>query len=533
MTREPQPETDPTAVDAVNDTPDFGSAAQVAPESGVPVAPRLARRLTDAGGGLRRRVARGTIVNAAFTVGLQSLAVLKGFLVAVFLTPAEYGVWTILLISLGTLLWLRQVGISDKYVQQDEEQQDVAFQKAFTLELAFTGSFAVLVGLTVPLVAWIYGEPALIGPGLLVVVMVPAWAFASPLWVYYRRMDFVKQRSLSAIEPVVAFVVTITLAAAGASYWSLVIGVTVGAWAGAAAAVAAAPYPIRLRYDRGTLRDYVGFSWPLLMQGAAGVFIAQVSILVGDAVAGVAAVGVIGLAVSIANYAHRANEIVTVTMYPAICRVKDRVDLLFESFVKSNRLALMWAVPFGVGLTLFASDLVSYGIGEQWRAAVPLLQAFGLIVAFDHLGFNWGAYFRARDDTRPIATVALVAVVSFLAAPLPLMVAFGLDGFALGMGVHALVAVGARTFFLTRMFSGFEMALHALRAIAPTVPAAAAILALRLFEGPGRGLGAVLAELLLYGAVTVVATAALERRLLREVLVYLRGVPDSQRGLAT
>lgn len=49
---------------------------------------------------------------------------------------------------------------------------------------------------------------------------------------------------------------------------------------------------------------------------------------------------------------------------------------MFESFVKSNRLALMWGAPFGVGLSLFA-DLVDHGIGDEWKPAVGLLQAFG------------------------------------------------------------------------------------------------------------------------------------------------------------
>ena len=526
-----EPGAAPTNVPA--EAADLGSAAQVIPESPVPVEPRLARRGRLAAGGLRRRVARGSIVNAGFTVALQGLAVLKGFLVAVFLTPGEYGVWTILLISLGTLLWLRQVGISDKYIQQDEERQDIAFQKAFTLELAFTGAFTLLLCAALPLISMIYGEPRLIAPGLVVAAAVPAWAFASPLWVYYRRMEFLKQRSLSAVEPVVTFAVTIGLAAAGVGYWSLVIGVATGTWAGALAAVAASPFKLKLRYDRGTLREYVGFSWPLLVQGGAGVVVAQGSILVGNAVAGVAAVGLMGLAVGIANYARRANEIVTLTMYPAICAVKDRADLLFESFVKSNRLALMWAVPFGVGLALFADDLVTHGIGEQWRAAVPLLQAFGLIVAFDHLGFNWAAYFRARGDTRPLAVVALIAVASFVAAPVPLMIVAGLDGFALGMAVHALVAVTARTFFLTRLFPGFKIAVHALRAIAPTVPAVASVLALRFIEGADRGLGTVIGELLAYAAVTVAAAALLERSLIREVLAYLRRMPSSAGSLAT
>ena len=103
--------------------------------------------LTDGGPSqsLRTTTARGTLINAAFMVGLQTLGLLKGFVIAAFLTKSEYGVWGLLVISLGTLSWLKDVGISDKYVQQDESDQELAFQKAFTLELTFSGLFLLLL----------------------------------------------------------------------------------------------------------------------------------------------------------------------------------------------------------------------------------------------------------------------------------------------------------------------------------------------------------------------------------------------------
>jgi hypothetical protein len=59
-----------------------------------------------------------------------ALALVKGFVVAAFLSRSEYGIWGILV--LVSLLWLKQVRIGDKYVQQREGDQALAFQKAFT-----------------------------------------------------------------------------------------------------------------------------------------------------------------------------------------------------------------------------------------------------------------------------------------------------------------------------------------------------------------------------------------------------------------
>jgi hypothetical protein len=69
------------------------------------------------------------------------------------------------------------------------------------------------------------------------------------------------------------------------------------------------------------------------------------------------------------------------------------------------------------------------------------------------------------------------------------------------------------------------MARHIARALAPTIPAAAAVLLVRALEPVHRSLGVALGELALYVAVTALATWAFERALLREALGYLRSRP--------
>ena len=199
------------------------------------------------GDGLRRHTARGTLINALYLVGVSGLGLMRNFIVAAYLTTSDYGIWGILLVGLGTLAWLKEVGIADKYVQQSEEDQELAFQKAFTLELMFSGLFFIGLLAMVPLLSVIYNQPSLIGPGLVLSLIMPAAALQIAITVYYRRMEFVRQRLLQSFDPMVSFVVTIALAVAGAGYWSLVVGTLAGAWAAAFAAWRACPYPRRAR----------------------------------------------------------------------------------------------------------------------------------------------------------------------------------------------------------------------------------------------------------------------------------------------
>lgn len=479
------------------------------------------------GRNLREHTARGTVVNAAYSVGLSVLGLLKGFIVAAFLTAEDYGVWGILVVSLGTLTWLKQAGIGDKYIQQDEEDQELAFQKAFTLELLVTGIFTLLLLALVPVIAIVYGQSEIILPGVVVSLMLIGGVLQTPFWVFYRRMEFMRQRTLQSIDPLVGFVVTVGMAIAGAGYWSFVIGAAAGTWAAGIAALLASPYRLRLRWHGATLREYAGFSWPLMVAGLSGTVIAQGTVLVGEDVKGLAGAGAITLAASVAQFADRVDGIVTTTLYPAICAVRDRIDLQFEAFVKSNRLALMWGIPFGGALALFAQDLVDFGIGEEWQPAVILLQTFGLTQAAGHIGFNWAAFYNAQGRTRPSAVVAVVTMVAFLAVVPALTLSEGLDGLAIGMAIMTLVSLLARGYYLVKLFPAFQMLGHAARAIAPSVPAVLAVVAVRQLD-VHRTLGVALAELALYVIVTIAATWLFERRLLVEVLGYLRSRASAQ-----
>jgi PST family polysaccharide transporter len=490
-----------------------------APDAATVVGPRAGRfKFSES---LRVRAARGTLINTGFLLGLAGLNLVRAFVLAGLVSRSDYGLWGILIISLGTILWLKQVGIGDKFIQQDEADQEVAFQKAFTMELVLTGGFVALVAVALPLIAAIYGLAQLILPGLVVLAAFIVAVFQAPLWVFYRRMEFGRQRLLQALDPVVAFIVSVALAVAGAGYWAFVGGFFAGVAAATVGAVLSSPYRFRIRFDRATLRDYASFAWPLFVAGAAALVAAQAAFLTSRWELGLAATGAITLATSVTAFTDRADTLVTDTLYPAICAVKDRMEILTESFVKSNRLALMWAVPFGVGLALFASDLVTFGIGERWRPAVVVLQVVGVAAAVNHIGFNWTAFLQARGTTRPIAVASVAGMAGFLAVGVPLIFAIGIPGFAIGLAAQTGGQLAARGFYLRRFFSGFSYLGHIARAFLPTIPAAALVLLLHAVDGANRSLAGSLAELAGYVAVTLAATWYFESRLLREAVGYV------------
>jgi len=60
-----------------------------------------------------------------------------------------------------------EVSVDD--VQQEEPDQEVAFQKAFSLELVFTSLFTLAALVAIPVIAVVYGQTRIVLPALIAV----------------------------------------------------------------------------------------------------------------------------------------------------------------------------------------------------------------------------------------------------------------------------------------------------------------------------------------------------------------------------
>src|SRR5688572_90753 len=338
------------------------------------VASRLMPRSSSAGGSLRAVTARGGALNAAFLTGAEGLVLLQGLLATALLGPSAIGLYGVVTTTAMTIVALRRVGIDEAFVQQAAEDEEAEFQRAFGVELAIGLAASLGIALLAPVLAALYGDDRLLALTLAVAYLPVAFALQAPQWVFFRRMDFLRLRLLQAIVPLGTVLVAVPLLLAGVGVWALVIGPFCGHAAAVLGAAVVSPHRLRPRFERAAARRYLRFSWPVFVTAVAALAVAQGQVAVfGLSEDGLAAAGWITLAATLTRYADRADMIVATTIYPAIVRVRDRVELQEELFTGASRVGLLFAFPFGAGLALFAGDLVAFVLGDEWEPAVPLI----------------------------------------------------------------------------------------------------------------------------------------------------------------
>ena len=145
---------------------------------------------------LRRRTARGAVLNALFMGGGQLLALLQGLIAAALLTPAAIGLYGVVSTTAMTLVELKRVGVDEAFVQQSEPDQELEFQKAFTVELMISVLASAVIVLLAPILAVIYGDWQLLPLTLAVAYLPVGFALQAGTWVFFRQMEFLQLRAL-------------------------------------------------------------------------------------------------------------------------------------------------------------------------------------------------------------------------------------------------------------------------------------------------------------------------------------------------
>ncbi|EHN09175.1 Membrane protein involved in the export of O-antigen and teichoic acid [Patulibacter medicamentivorans] len=464
---------------------------------------------------MRVAMTRGIAWNAAFQAFATVVQLLRGVLVAALVAPEEYGLWGGVLAIIGAAGVLKQVGILEAYLADQDEDEERSFRAGFTLELGVNAILTGLIVLAAPVMAVVYGDVEMLWLVLASTLAAPAMVLQAGMWPLIRSLQFGRLRLMQTIEPLLGTAITVALAVAGLGAWSLVIGGLVGAWATAALAVRACPFPLRPIRDVERLRSRLKVSAPVAAATGSAAVVLLGSVIAAELLVGTAAVGAITLASTVALAAQRLDAAIADAVMPAISARREDRGLLVEAFGKANQMSLLWAGPVGAACALFPTTLVHVILGERWEPMIPVLRWFGIAIVIGHVGTNLWQFLLVRGHARSLLALAAVHLGGFVALTVPLLAWQGVDGYGIALALTALIGLLTRAVLARRLFPGLSMARHAGRALAPTVLASAAALA--CYPLPvGVRIG-------VFGAIVLASVGLFERRLAKEAARYLLG----------
>lgn len=358
--------------------------------AGDPVRPGRAERLG-------YRTARSMALAYGSYVGGRVLVLISTAILARLLTPREFGVVALALLASTVLDRLADFGVSEALIIAPDDELEDRAQTAFRLTLLTGGAVAGLIAATSPLLTRFFDQGALQPLLLLVAANLFVRTVAqTPYALAQRALNF-RLRTISELSDVmVRGIVSIVLAATGVGALSLLLGYLSGSIAHALVVWTGGGFRPRRGPSRAGARSLLGFGGKLTALELVAMVTYNVDNAVVGKVLGSAALGFYQMAYRLPELVvYNLSVVAGRVLYPAFAAV-DRADL-GRAYLLSLRYLLLLSLPVAAGLALLAEPFVVTLFGDQWRPAVPAMQAIVALSFAGVVGIPAGTVYKASN----------------------------------------------------------------------------------------------------------------------------------------
>ena len=310
--------------------------------------------------------------------GVKALYMIRLLVLAILLTPADFGLIAIALAATGFLLNLTNFGLIPAVVQA-ENMDDAQYDAVWTFDMTRSVIVTTLTVLLAPLIAQIFAEPRAVH----IIQVLALRPFIESLMsikvaALNRNLTFRPLAILKIVEAIFNAIISIALAKL-LGVWAMVLGMIGGAASMVIASYILAPYSPRISYDWQSVRPLLKFGRWLLVTGIfamAGNFGLR---LVISRQVGAEGLGLYFLAAQLAFLPNEvASEVVGTVAFPLFARLRSQLQQAARAFqaILTGLMALLY--PTCALIIVLSPVLIQDVLGAKWEGTVLLIQILGL-----------------------------------------------------------------------------------------------------------------------------------------------------------
>ena len=386
----------------------------------------------------------GAVSGAAVMIAAKTAGFALTFgamaIVARTLTPHDYGLVAMVTSVMTFFIVFSDFGLTLLTVQRPTLSDD-QLSTLFWANLGIGLLLGMVTAAIAPLLVWFFGDPQLLGIGLVTALFFPLASLgAQHQAILKRRMMFRRLALVRLTGACAGPIAAVALALSGLGHWALVGQFLVCTGITSVAAWGAIPWrPMRPK-GCDDLRSFLGFGGALTGHGIIGYFANNLDNVLLGKFAGAAELGFYNTSyhlmmrpISLAGYG------VGETAIPAMSHAKTP-EAMQATFRRMFSLSCLLGLPVCAAGAWWADDIVWAVLGEQWLPAIPVLRILFIAAAARMLSTATGwVYVATGRPGRMLRWQILwtpLAVLAFL-----LGLPFGAVGVAAAYAVALWVAM--------------------------------------------------------------------------------------------
>ena len=401
---------------------------------------KLIDNFNDSGKSLSQRAVRGGFWVFLLRTTQQLFNFVRLIILARILSPNDFGLMGIALLTMATLDTFSQTGFQQALIQKKEDIKPYLDSAWTVLILRGFILFAILFFIA-PYAATFFNAPEAKPIVQVIGFAVLFQAFTNIGVVYFQKeLEFNKQFIYQLSGTLADFIVAISAALILRSVWALVFGLLAGNFARFVVSYLIHPYRPHLSSDLRKTKELFGFGKWILGSSVLIFLITQGDDIFVGKLLGATALGFYQMAYRISNIpATEITHVISQVTFPAYSKLQDNIPKLREAYLKVLQITAFLSFPIAGLIFVLAPDFTKIFLGEKWMPMVPAMQVLAFFGAIRAIGATLGPVYSAKcrpDYPTKLNFMRLVLIVILI---YPLTIRFGIFGTALTVLLATLI----------------------------------------------------------------------------------------------
>jgi O-antigen/teichoic acid export membrane protein len=312
----------------------------------------------------------------------QIITLVTTIALARLISTSDFGLMAMATVYMGLVDNILDFGITSAIIQQKEIKRSTLSSSFWFLMVTSTVIFAVTIAVAPGVASFFKSEQLshIIMTLGFVFLCVPSQMISRGILARELRLDLVAKAELTAT--VFRFIVAVSLAAIGAGVWSLVIAYLVDKVILTIVLPLLARWYPRWVYNFQDIKSLLVFGGNVTASRVLWYLYNRLDFIIIGRLLGTEVLGVYSIASQIArSFAQFTSTAMYRVLYPVFSSYQDDFNKLGKVFIKVTMLLTSLVLPFFVGLSAVAPDLVPVLLGSKWLEAIYPIQVLSVVAA--------------------------------------------------------------------------------------------------------------------------------------------------------
>lgn len=390
---------------------------------------------------LTMKVVKGGLWISSIRASYQLLSFIRTLVIARFLSPSDFGLMGVALLSISLLYTLSETGIAAALVQKKEDIREYIDTAWFIGIIRGIIIFSLLF-CTANFFAKFFNNQQ-VAPILRVIAFSPLiLSFNSPKTAYFQKdFQFNKQFICEFSATIIDVTISIIIAINFRNVWSLVIGYLAGNATRLIVSYIVLPYIPKFRFVTTQVKELFHFGKWIFGNSILSYFNNYGCDAIIGKILGLVDLGFYQMAYRISNIpATETSYMLSRLTFPAYSKIQDDTTRIKIAYLKVLRIITFLSFPIAGFIFVLGSDFTKLYLGQKWLPVISIMQILSIGGITRSIGATLGPVFLGLGKPEVLTKFMIIQLI---------LLVFFIYQFATKWGLTGIAFAVVLTMFIT------------------------------------------------------------------------------------